>query len=52
MENADPSLLKIWMDAWRDLVHFEVIPVVSSAEASERFGGSKPTISSGDSLDV
>jgi hypothetical protein len=34
METADPALLDQWMDNWRDLVEFEVIPVVTSAEAS------------------
>lgn len=33
----DPSLLEAWMAAWRDLVEFEVIPVISSAEAAARF---------------
>ena len=37
MECDDPSLLYIWMQAWRDLVDFEVVPVMSSAEAVERF---------------
>ena len=34
MECADRALLEQWMDAWRDLVDFEVIPVVTSAEAA------------------
>ena len=34
MECADRALLEQWMDAWSDLVQFEVIPVLSSAEAS------------------
>jgi hypothetical protein len=34
MECDDPALLERWMDAWRDLVDFEVIPVVTSAEAA------------------
>jgi hypothetical protein len=37
MECADPSLLEAWMRAWRDLVAFEVVPVVSSAEAASRY---------------
>lgn len=38
MECDDRSLLEVWMRAWSDLVEFEVVPVISSAEASERFG--------------
>jgi hypothetical protein len=34
MECDDPSLLDQWMDAWRDLVDFEVIPVMASSDAS------------------
>jgi len=34
MECDDPSLLAQWMARWEDLVEFEVIPVVTSAEAS------------------
>ena len=34
----DPALLETWMAAWRDLVHFEVVPVIGSAEAAARFG--------------
>jgi hypothetical protein len=39
MECDDPVLLDRWMAAWSDLVTFEVIPVISSEEAAERFGG-------------
>ena len=35
METDQPQLLERWMDSWRDLVDFEVIPVVTSAEAAE-----------------
>lgn len=38
MECDDPSLLEAWMTAWRDIVEFEVVPVISSAEAFDRFG--------------
>ena len=34
----DPALLEAWMAAWRDLVHFEVVPVITSADAATRFG--------------
>jgi uncharacterized protein DUF3303 len=36
MECDDPTLLEQWMARWRDLVDFEVHPVVTSAEAAER----------------
>jgi hypothetical protein len=34
MECDDRALLDEWMSHWEDLVHFEVLPVVSSAEAA------------------
>ena len=34
MECDDPSLLAQWMARWEDLTEFEVIPVVTSAEAA------------------
>jgi len=33
MECEDPSLLDQWMGAWQDLIEFEVVPVVTSADA-------------------
>jgi len=33
MECGDPSLLAEWMAGWEDLVEFEVIPVMTSADA-------------------
>jgi len=41
MECDDPALLQQWMDRWTDLVEFEVIPVVTSAEAASSV--QKPT---------
>jgi hypothetical protein len=35
MECEDPALLEGWMNNWRDLVEFEVIPVRTSADAAE-----------------
>ena len=32
----DPALLEAWMARWRDLVTFEVLPVLTSAEAASR----------------
>jgi hypothetical protein len=34
MECDDSSLLAQWTDRWEDLIEFEVIPVVTSAEAA------------------
>jgi Protein of unknown function (DUF3303) len=34
METDDPALLARWIDAWSDLVEFEVVPVVTSADAA------------------
>jgi hypothetical protein len=36
MECADRALLDQWINSWRDIVDFEVIPVISSAEVEER----------------
>ncbi len=37
MECDDRRLLDEWMAAWDDLVSFEVVPVISSADAARRF---------------
>ena len=34
----DPELLAQWMARWHDLVEFEVVPVVTSAEALAALG--------------
>ena len=36
MECDDPRLLDEWIAHWADLMDFEVLPVLSSAEARER----------------
>jgi hypothetical protein len=36
METANPALLDEWMANWSDLVDFEVYPVISSKDASEK----------------
>ena len=36
METDDRALLDAWIANWADLVEFEVIPVMTSAEATER----------------
>jgi hypothetical protein len=34
METADRSLLEEWMGQWADLVHFDVVEVITSTEAA------------------
>jgi hypothetical protein len=41
MECDDLSLLMAWISRWSDLVDFEVVPVVTSAEAAA-VAGSQP----------
>jgi len=36
METEERALLEEWIARWRDLVDFEVHPVITSAEAAER----------------
>jgi hypothetical protein len=36
MEAEDPKLLDKWIESWKDLVEFEVYPVISSSEAAEK----------------
>ena len=36
MSCEDPDLLRQWIANWSDLVEFEVVPVVTSAEAASR----------------
>jgi hypothetical protein len=33
MECDDPKLLEQWMAQWKDLMEFEVVPVITSADA-------------------
>ena len=35
MECSDPHLLEQWIDRWKDLVRFEVIPVMTSQQAAD-----------------
>ena len=39
METNDPSLFDTWIACWEDLASFEVVPVLSSAEAAARAAG-------------
>jgi hypothetical protein len=34
MDCDDPRLLQKWIDCWKDLVDFEVMPVLTSSEAA------------------
>ena len=34
MECDDPRLLEEWMDHWRDIVDFQTVPVLTSADAA------------------
>jgi hypothetical protein len=43
MECGDRALLDQWIAAWRDIVDFEVIPVISSAEAAAHVSSSETT---------
>ena len=36
METDDPKLIQEWIAEWDDIVDFEVYPVISSKEASEK----------------
>jgi len=36
MESESPRKLQEWIDQWKDLVDFEVVPVISSAQAKEK----------------
>lgn len=40
METDDPRLLEDWMAHWRDIVDFEVHPVITSAEAAQKIAPS------------
>jgi hypothetical protein len=48
MECDDRSLLDRWIAAWIDLVEFEVVPVITSAEAAAAFGPRRATADDGD----
>jgi len=34
METSDPKLMVEWIGNWSDIVEFEVVPVMSSADAA------------------
>ena len=39
METDEPRLFDEWIANWNDLVEFEIVPVISSAEAAGRVTG-------------
>ena len=41
METDDRRLLEQWMAQWADLMEFEVMPVLSSAEVKARLGAAR-----------
>jgi hypothetical protein len=42
METDNPSLLDQWTAEWSDLVSFEIVPLIDSAEAAARATTSPP----------
>lgn len=42
MQTSDRGLLDQWMANWRDLVEFELHPVITSAEAAEKVASNAP----------
>jgi hypothetical protein len=43
METADRGLIDAWIAEWSDLVDFEVIPVMTSADAAARLAPVDPS---------
>jgi hypothetical protein len=39
MEADDPALFDAWTERWSDLVSFEIVPVITSAEAAAEARG-------------
>lgn len=37
METADPKLFGAWVEKWKDLIDFEIVPVAKSEEFWEKF---------------
>jgi hypothetical protein len=52
MEAADKSALQPWLDAWSDIVRFDVIPVLASAEYWATLGGTSDDNGNGSSRSV
>jgi hypothetical protein len=43
METDEPSLFGEWIANWSDIVHFEIVPVISSSEAADRSTDNRKT---------
>lgn len=41
MSCDDPSLFQYWIERWQDLVEFEIVPVMPSKTAWERFSATE-----------
>ena len=41
METEDLNKLREWIDNWKDLVEFEIIPVISSQQAKQKIFSQK-----------
>jgi len=39
METTEPRLFDQWIASWSDLVEFEIVPVINSADAAARVAG-------------
>jgi hypothetical protein len=37
METENPALFDIWSERWRDLVRFEIYPIIRSGQMLERW---------------
>jgi hypothetical protein len=42
MESPDEKSLRPWLEAWSDLVEFEIVPVITSAEFWSTAGAGVP----------
>jgi Protein of unknown function (DUF3303) len=42
MQTDTPALFDPWIDRWRDLIDFEVVPVLTSAEAAQAVLDARP----------
>jgi Protein of unknown function (DUF3303) len=38
MRTEDESLFQLWIDSWKDLMDFEIVPVRTSAEVRDLMG--------------
>ena len=41
LSTAERALIEVWMNAWIDLVEFEVVPVQDSAHAARASGAAR-----------